>query len=241
MEPTPMTRLLAFVLASASLLAVAPASAQYSDELSARARRSSTERFNFEFKVGTYRPDARSIDGGNAFRQFFGSDRGPMLQLELDVWAVRIPYVGLLGGGVSWGWARYKRGLCSSLDCQDRLDEKAKARLWPIAAMAVARIDVLARELNVPIIFTGKFGLDVIFYDIDGGDTPASSHSLGMRWAVQVALELDFINPRRARSLDDEWGINHTSLFLELFGSTADSNLDVGTSIAWAAGLGLQF
>ncbi len=238
-----MTRLLAVLLAGSALLTAAPGDAQYSDELSARNRRASSERFNFEFKVGTYRPDARSVDGGNAFRQFFGNDRGPMLQLELDVWAVRIPYVGLVGAGLSWGWARYKRGLCSPTAGCDapRLTENGEAKLWPVAAMGVLRIDALARELDVPVIFTGKLGVDVIFYDIDGGANGGNSQSIGMRWAVQIALELDFINRARARSLDEEWGINHTSIFLELFGSTADSNVDVGTSIAWAAGLSLQF
>lgn len=233
------------VLAGVLMLATLPSGveAQYSDELRARARRESSERFNFEFRVGTYRPDARAVGGGNAFAQFFGSDRGPLLQLELDAWVIRIPYVGLVGAGLSWGWARYKRGLCDPLlGCTgNRLDEKANARLWPVAAVAVLRVDALARELGVPIIVTGKLGLDVVFYNLDGGASNASGQSLGLRWAVQFALELDFINPARARSLDEEWGINHTTLFVELFGSTADSNLDVGTNLAWAAGLGLVF
>ena len=36
-------------------------------------------------------------------------------------------------------------------------------------------------------------------------------------------VELDFINPARARSLDEDWGINHTTLFFEILGSTAKS------------------
>ena len=65
--------------------------------------------------------------------------------------------------------------------------------------------------------------------------------SLGLRWGAQVALELDFINPQRARVLDDEWGINHTMLFVELFGSTAESKLTLGTNLSWLAGLGMTF
>ena len=42
----------------------------------------------------------------------------------------------------------------------------------------------------------------------------------------------------RARNLDDEWGINHSYLLFELFGSTADFG---GSSLAWTGGLGLTF
>ena len=78
--------------------------AQTSDELRARAQRESSEHFAFELRVGPYRPDARSTSGGNAFEDFFGGDRGPLLQLEFDGFVYRIPYVGLIGAGVSGGW-----------------------------------------------------------------------------------------------------------------------------------------
>ncbi len=235
-----MTRTLALILA---LAIPGLAAAQTSDELRARSRRESTEHFGFELKVGTYRPDARATNGDNAWRTFFGNDRGPLLQLEFDVFAWRIPYVGLIGGGVSAGWARYERGLCSDLTCaaQDRLDEKGRAKLFPIAGLAVLRVDVLARELGIPLVLTGKLGVDAVFYRIRGGSLNGSGGSIGMRWALQLALELDFINRARARTLDDEWGINHTTLFFELFGSTADSQIDLGTGLAWTLGLGLTF
>ncbi len=235
-----MTRTIALTLALAT---PALAAAQTSDELRAHTRRESPEHFAFELKVGTYRPDARAVDGTNAWSTFFGGDRGPLLQLELDVFAWRIPYVGLIGAGVSAGWARYQRGLCADPSCapQSRLDEKGRAKLFPVAGLAVLRVDALARELGVPLVVTGKIGLDAVFYRITGGSLSGSGSSLGMRWAVQLALELDFINRARARTLDDEWGINHTTLFVELFGSTADSSIDLGTGLAWTLGLGLTF
>ncbi|MEM9070187.1 MAG: MXAN_2562 family outer membrane beta-barrel protein [Myxococcota bacterium] len=237
-----MIRLLTIAALAASMLP-SMAAAQSSDELRARARRESSEFFGFELKVGTYRPEARAVGGGSAWQEFFGGDRGPLLQLEFDVFAYRIPYVGLIGGGVSAGWARYERGLCDpNTGCGGggRLDEDGNARLYPVAGLAVLRVDTLSRYLGIPFVFTGKIGADIFFYRITGGGS-ASGRSVGLRWALQFALELDFINRTRARSLDDEWGINHTTLFFEIFGSTADSEIDLGQNLAWTAGLGMTF
>ncbi|MBC7171171.1 MAG: hypothetical protein H5U40_02025 [Polyangiaceae bacterium] len=123
-----------------------------------------------------------------------------------------------------------------------RTDEQAELRLFPLTAMASLRIDVLARQFRVPFVFTPKLGLDAIFYKSTIGTlTEAKNASLGLRWAVEIAFELDVLERRAARSLDEEWGINHTFLFFQIFGSTAQSNLPVGDSFAWTAGLGFVF
>ena len=119
------------------------------------------------------------------------------------------------------------------------MDQELKFRIFPLQALLVLRVDVLARELNIPLVFAGKLGLDMVFSSIENGSTTeAEGRSFGFHWGAQVALELDFINPRRARNLDDEWGINHSYLLFELFGSTADFG---GSSLAWTGGLGLTF
>ena len=58
---------------------------------------------------------------------------------------------------------------------------------------------------------------------------------------MQFALELDFIEPRAARRLDVEWGINHSYLFLELYGSLFGTSIPVRDTFTWSAGLGLTF
>ncbi len=230
----------ALLLAAGSVFASATVEAQYSDELRSRSRRSTPEHFGLELKIGTYNPGARVADGTSAVEAIFGDDHGPLLQLEFDVFAYRIPFVGLIGGAVSGGWARYSAVLCLDAACTQRLDEEGQLKLFPVALMAVLRVDVLARELNVPLVVTGKVGLDAIFFKSSGG-TAGSGSSFGVRWAVQFALELDFLDRRRAAMLDQEWGINHSALFVEIFGSTADSTVDLGTSLAWTIGLGITF
>ncbi len=233
------------VFAIALILFPTLAHAQYSDDLRSLSRRESAEHFNVDFRVGPYEPDARATGGGDAFDLVFGGDRGPMLGIEFDGFAYRIPYVGMIGIGLNLGWARYKKRACSSADCSgsnsDRPDSKTNIRLWPVAGMLVLRLDGLAREFGVPIILTPKIGIETIFYTTSGGMTNGNGRSVGMRWSIQAAVELDFINRARARALDEEWGINHTAFFLEFYGSTADSQLDVSTNFAWALGLSMTF
>ncbi len=212
------------------------AEAQYSDQY--RRPTASPEYFAFEFGVGQYRPDV----GNGAFNTIFDGDYGPALRLELDVLPLRIPYVGRVGIGLQAGWSRHSARACTDSTCSQRTDESVDMRIWPISTMGVLRVDVLARSLSIPVILTGKIGLDTVIYDINAGARDeASGVSLGLRWGAQIALELDFINMRRARALDDEWGINHTNLFFEIFGSTANSKLDVGTNLSWVVGLGMPF
>jgi hypothetical protein len=199
------------------------------------------------FAIGPYTPSI--LPDADPPLEQLGGDRGPLLSTELDVYIVRIPYVGHLGVGGRIGWAKYSGptavvngadpGDGDNGDDQVAATEQARLTLFPLSPMAVLRIDVLAREFGVPILFAAKLGLDVIpWRSTKGGATEDKGVELGMRWGAQVALELDFLEPRAARRLDDEWGINHTFIFCELFGSTADA---FGTNLAWTAGLGLVF
>jgi len=219
-------------------------SATWSDQTS--EEHASPEHFTWELRLGSYTPET----GSDAFSQVFHGDSGPMVAFELDAHILRIPYVGLLGAGISAGWARYRGRSCIAnggaapvcpTSASSDSSEKAKLVLFPVSAMAVLRVDVLARELNIPFIFTGKLGLDTVFFrSRTGGRVDGEGRSFGLRWGVQVALELDFLDTRAARALDEDWGINHSFLFFEVYGSTADSSLPLGDR-TFAGGLGMTF
>jgi hypothetical protein len=203
----------------------------------------SPERFTVTLNLGMYQP----VVGNDAFREIFGDEQGPYVGGEVHGLIYRIPYVGLIGAGVGVGWADYDGRACGtaddgSPDCDNRVDEKSSFTIYPLSFLASLRIDVLARELNIPLVFTPKIGLDAVFYRArTGSETDTSGVSIGLRWAVEFALELDFLERRAARALDEEWGINHSFLFFQLFGSTAKTQLPVGDSLAWTAGLGFVF
>jgi hypothetical protein len=122
--------------------------------------------------------------------------------------------------------------------------ERTSLTLLPMPVMAVVRVDALARQLDIPLLVTGKIGADFVFWTAATGDVNDGSNvSIGLRWGVQAALELDAFSRRAARALDEEWGINHTFAFFEIFGSTAETTLPLGPKggVAWTAGLGFLF
>ncbi len=196
----------------------------------------SPERFALELRFGPYTPDTQDT----AFDKVFGGS-SLLIAGEFDVAPFRIADVLTLGIGGGIGYVSYS-GVASTLD-GTTTSEKASLTLAPMNLLAVVRIIALPRLLSIPLIFTGKLGLDLVYWSSSTGNTQEGEGvSPGLRWAVQGALELDFFEPRAARALDDEWGINHSFLFFELYGSSAGgSSLPVGTPLGWATGLGFNF
>jgi hypothetical protein len=212
----------------------------------------STEDLAWELlRIGPYEPAARS-----SAESFNDGDDGPLLTTELHYYLYRIPYVGPIAAGARVGWARY--GGTARDTMGNPTGESTRLTIFPMTPLAALRIDVLAQEFNVPLVFVGKIGFDIVPWRIErGGQKVGNAVSLGVNWSAQVALELDFLEPRAARRLDEEWGINHAYLFFEIFGSNAGQQgadppdvclgggadassctLDVGDGFSFAAGLG---
>jgi len=200
----------------------------------------SPETFNLEFRGGPYTPDTNN----NSFDAVFGSDSGLLWAAELDGFILSIPFLGKLGVGASFGWAEYEARAFVSENGGERAGEKTTLTIFPLSGLGVIYVDVLARELDIPLVFLGKLGMDAIIWRTETGSTKdGDGISLGLRWATQAALELDVFEPSAARMLDEEWGINHARIFGEIFGSTAGmqgQSLALG-DITFAAGLGFTF
>jgi hypothetical protein len=230
-------RLLAMAFALGLLFDVASASAQIPDEVPLDTGYISPERMIVEFRVGPYQP---SMGGNDAFETFFNDDLGPMLELELDVIAIRLKDVLYLGGGGTIGTAAFKGSTVSSTG--NSTSEETTLSLLPLNLLAAVRVDVLARKLSVPFILTGKLGYQWMHWTTDSGGTDErSGWSVGPIWAAQIALDLDTFDRRAARTMDEEWGINHSFVFFELNGfETSDASLPIGDN-SWTAGLGFVF
>jgi hypothetical protein len=187
--------------------------------------------YALEFKVGPYVP----ASDNDAFREVFKGDRGWLLGLELDVTLLHLPYVGQLNIGAGWGWANYD---AKALTEGGRSGETTEFTIYPMSALAVLRVETLARHAGVPLTFAGKLGYDFVRWKAETGSrTDGDGLNMGLRWAAQAALELDFFEMDSARALDEEFGINHTFLLFEFYESLTRGTGDRTFSF----GLGLQF
>jgi hypothetical protein len=112
----------------------------------------------------------------------------------------------------------------------------------PLSLLAVARVDVLARKLSIPFIVTGKLGYEWAHWTSQTGkSSEQTGWSVGLFWGAQLALDLDAFDRKAARTMDEEWGINHSFVFFELFGFEPSSkSLPLGNT-GWTAGLGFVF
>jgi hypothetical protein len=219
----------------ALLAMAAPARAQMDDDADVAPREfESAERFGLEFRIGPYSPD---MGGNDAFDTVFDDDIGPMLALEFDVIAWRLKKVLSIGGGGIIGRAGFDGTTLSPAGVET--SEETTLEIIPLGLLAVLRIDALSRQFSVPFNFAGKLGYQWAYWDTNsGGQDDASGWSDGLVWGAQVALDLDTLEKRQARMLDEEYGINHSFLFFELFSfEPSSSSLEIG-GLQWTAGLG---
>lgn len=198
----------------------------------------SSENFTLEIRVGTYQPDL------GASVAAFNGDLGPMVGAELDVHAVRIPYFGVFAIGGAFGWAEWS-GPATAVGSTAQVGNTGLSLLL-MSVVAALRIDALAHYVNIPLILTPKIGIDGGYWQTGGaGGAAVSGFTVGLHWGAQIALELDFLDPRAAHRLDNAWGINHSELFIEIYGADigpfSNHMLPLGTPITWCAGLGFTF
>ena len=198
------------------------------------------EGYLLSFGVGAYRPDP----GSETFDLVYPGDNGPILLGEFDLFLYRIPFVGPIGIGIQGGWSAYKGTGCLASSTPGTCvpsSDSAKFTLFPLNVAAVLRVDALARKTPVPLVFTGKVGYNSVFFKEDVGGQQSRGRSHGFGWGAQVALELNFVNPRRANALDEDWGINSSFFFFELAGSQANSRAPVGDKLYFMGGVGITF
>jgi len=221
----------------ATLLPSSLAHAQLDEDLAPPARKfESPERLAIELRLGPYQPQDNAT-----FDQYFRGDDGLMLGLELDVIAYRIPNILYLSGGGSIGWANYT-GQTIDETTGERAAEETELELIPLSLLGVARFDALARKFGIPFILTGKLGYSWVHWSTSaGGADTASGWSLGLAYAGQLALDLDSFEPAAARVMDEEWGINHSFLFFELYGFSPTSESHPVGDLTWTVGLGFVF
>jgi hypothetical protein len=240
------------------LIWAAPVAAQGTDEFGAfggleDARHlESPQNFAVELRVGPYTPNVDDeFSSATPYQDVFGDSTRIMLGGEFDWQALELKSVGNLGLGVGLG-ITWMTGRTEFADGSGLSAETTTLTILPAWAVAVLRIDALARQTSVPLVPYGKAGLASALWWVTDGDGAARDDEGGVGkgradgWMVALGLMLDlgFIDLSAERHMDAESGINHSYLFGELmslrlngFGS---DTMEVGAD-TWLAGLAFEF
>ena len=229
----------ALLLLAASTAVPAGALAQSDANLIPAARPfTSPERFIIELRGGPY--NANGEDNA-AYTQFFSDDSGPFLGFQLSYIPYRLPDILYLTVGGGFGWANVS-GPAVAAGTSIKVSEETSLAVLPLTALASLRVDAIARLLHIPFILAGKVGWTWAHWDTETGNRDeASGWSLGPMVAGQLAFDLDIFEPTAARSMDEEWGINHSFAFFEIYTFfPIAKSLPVG-GLNWVAGLGFNF
>jgi hypothetical protein len=207
--------------------------------LKPKARRwQSPERFMLELRGGVYSPNGMDLKG---YGRFFADDAGPNIGFHFDGIAYRQDNWFYLTAGGSLGYIGLS-GKALPIDPTFTVDEETTLAIIPLVATIGLRVDALARKLRIPLIFAGRVGWEWAHWDTNKGlKNDATGWSLGPFFSAQVAFDLDAIEPGSARNLDEEFGINHTYLFGEVYSFVPVSKqLPIGDT-NWLVGLGMIF
>jgi hypothetical protein len=214
----------------------------------------SPQNFALEIRIGQYYPkvDAEpALRGRTPFRDVFGGNRRFHVGFELDWQALRIPHFGTLGPGLGVGYTKFG-GVGKIAGTTVDSEQGTNLEIYPLAGVAVLRVDALSNEANIPIVPYAKAGVGLGLWRAYGptgtetnGDVSGKGMSWGTHFALGLALQFDFLDRGSAKTLDIASGINHTYGFVEYMSLSLDgfgskTALRVGTN-NWTAGLAFEF
>lgn len=212
------------------------------------ASSASPQSFALEIRFGPYRPDVDDeFQGATPYSNVFGDSRNLYFGLEFDWLPLRIPYVGVVGPGIGWGYTSAS-AKAKVTGTEETSSEETSLSIMPMHLSAVARFDELMRRTGIPIVPYAKLGLGLGLWSSSVGDRTSSVDGVTAKdttWGLHLALggmlALNWLDPRSAAELDRSTGINHAYLFVEwmnagLSGLGSRPQMDVGDS-TWVAGL----
>lgn len=124
----------------------------------------SPQNFALELRGGPFRPnvDDEFQGGVQPFHDIFGDAPRVMLGLEFDWQVLRLRYVGTLGLGAALSYASFTRPapqtVAGRTDLTRPSGQDTDFTVMPMYAVAVLRVDALARYTPVPLVPYAKLG-----------------------------------------------------------------------------------
>lgn len=240
------------------------------------SRHESSQNFAVELRGGPWYPnvDGEFNNGATPFADMFGTADRLLLSAEFDWQFLRINPLGSLGVGVGVGYTSASAvapltqiPMPPAASWQRPTDGQSTAlNVIPGYAVAVFRLDVLARRTVIPLVPYIKYGVGYAYWWVTNGDVlarrslglspgahatdtdlgqAATGGTFGTHFALGVMLRLDVFEPTVQRAWDLQMGVNHSYLFFEYtragldgIGSRPQLHLDYET---WNTGLAMEF
>ncbi|EYF03119.1 MXAN_2562 family outer membrane beta-barrel protein [Chondromyces apiculatus] len=237
------------LLVGAALLLTGTASAQKS-RFGGEWRRSnrvesddaffSYSRFAFEARFGLYSPhiDDEFEGAATPYADVFNTNPQFYVGLEIDWLPFRIPYLGVLGPTVGWGYT-WASAVAQIAGGGGPSSQDTSLWIMPMHASAVLRVDALMREVDIPIVPYAKFGFGWGLWSASSGDSSASfdgvvgrGTSLGTHLALGGMFSLNWLDSGGSHALEDATGLRAIYLFGEWMRTDlgGGSQMNIGTS-----------
>jgi len=215
----------------------------------------SPQNFAIEVRFGPYKPQVDqepALNGATPYAGTFGSAPRLLPAIEFDWQALRIPWVGSLGPGVSIGYTKMSAASTTLTTPPQPSGDTTSLTILPMTLVAVLRADSLWRNFGIPLVPYAKVGFGYALWNAtntgiisDAFGVKGRGHSFGTNLALGLAFALNVFEPEASRSMDIASGINNTYVFAEAYwlalnGFGSSSTLRVGSN-TWTAGLAFEF
>jgi hypothetical protein len=221
----------------------------------------SPQNFAIEIRGGVYRPEIDQDPGLQAtgvkpYQTFFNNEFQPLVGLEFDWQAVRIPYLGTLGPGFGIEYSQMQGQVIPTRNTP--VSEKTTLQVMPTQLLLVLRADVLMREAKIPFVPYVKGGLGLAPWRASNEEGTSSGYdpnrgvylsgegtTIGYHLAGGIAFQLDVLDAQTARNFDTGFGVNHSYIFAEymrmgLTGLAQSTSMRLSDT-TWATGLAFEF
>jgi hypothetical protein len=221
------------------------------------AARAESPRFgSFELGAGSYRPSidagylppSTGTDPGPPYARVFGNGRGWLFRAGA-AWAL-LTRPGALELGFRTGFFRASGSalqITNDVISTTPSADRTTFNVVPTSLTLTYRLDWFADRVGIPFAPYGRVALERYNWWITGGSGGISNKggTNGYSFTGGIAFMLDFLDPGLAREMDEDTGINHTYLFLDVTKSKVN---DFGSKTSWdlsdpklAYGFGVMF
>jgi hypothetical protein len=195
-------------------------------------------------------PEVDSQVDGSPFKNTFGDSNRYAFGAEVDWQVLRIPHFGTVAPGLGWSYTKFT-AKARYADGSGTSSSDTRLNIMPMYLVGVARVDMLSRDLKIPLVPYAKLGVGyAMWWSSDGQrsaqyqGTKGRGSSYGLTYALGAMFLLDVLDEDDAITADGTIGINNSYFFAEWFrpqldGFGSNKVLDLSSS-SWVLGIALE-